>query len=298
MTDYRCIVGRDGVRRISFLANYRSKIVMMSARENAKRGIDFLFGRHAAWVYATQLCWRAPRAWRKKPELQLVPRLIRGGDQVIDVGANGADWTLAMSRQVGSTGRVYAFEADPFYADVTTKTLLLMRARNVAFFRCGLSDRTGPAELLIRNEEDERMAGTSRILAGSGAETLGRTVAIHLERLDDVAATHPGLWSARFMKCDVEGHELMVFRGAEKVLMRARPIVCFEVGIAHLHGYQEQDTYRFFEALGYRRYELSFEGRHLRMKTVPILDRADGHLDVVMAPEEQDMSDALEIAGA
>ena len=53
---------------------------------------------------------------------------------------------------------------------------------------------------------------------------IGDTIGVTLARLDDLGPV-PDL---KFIKCDVEGHELSVFRGAEQLLRSARPIIQFE----------------------------------------------------------------------
>ena len=74
------------------------------------------------------------------PEVSLLPSLISGGDTVVDIGANGANWTYWLHRQIGNQGTLLAFEADPYYALATDLAVKMMRLRGVRFFRFGLSD--------------------------------------------------------------------------------------------------------------------------------------------------------------
>jgi len=178
------------------------------------------------------------------------------GDVVVDVGANGADWTLALSRQVGRQGTVYAFEADPYYAEVTRKTVQLLGLKNVVFFPFGLSDRSENVLLRIRDKNGRRISGMGTVVRKVDEESPSRNkyVNIKLERLDSIAESYTKLFGARLIKCDVEGFELMVFRGAETVLRRARPVVIVEVGGAHLHGYTDDELFQFFNKIHYTSY--------------------------------------------
>ena len=263
----------------------------MGLRSVIKNLLGKLVGRNASWVYALRASWLAPRAGtRGKPEIVTVARLLQPGDVALDIGANGADWTYALSRQVGRAGHIYAFEADPFYADVTRHAIRLLKLENVTFFGFGLSDRAEQAELWVVNEEKERVAGISRIVRSDGAQVKGQTVAVALEQLDVVVAAHPPMRSVRLIKCDVEGFELMVFRGGSQLIGAARPIVCSEIGAAYLHGYDDQALFDFFGALGYRFYAISLDGGVVK----PIAGKADlplagfGH-DILFIPEEHSL---------
>ena len=220
--------------------------------------------------------------------MSLVPRFVREGDVVVDIGANGADWTLALSRQVGRTGRVYAFEADPYYAQVTGKTIAMLGLKNVTFFTFGLSDVQETANLLIRGPDNERVSGTGRVVRDADSHK-GRTVGVKLERLDDIALMHPDLLSARLIKCDVEGFELMVFRGSLNLLARSRPIVITETGHAHMHGHDDLELFRFFSELDYCCYALDSPRDLLYRLHAPRALPEGCSENLIMIPEESEL---------
>lgn len=228
----------------------------MNSRRLLKDGLHALLGDDAAWLYAMRLWWRTPRAPKQKREIALVTRLVQNGDIAIDVGANSADWTYALSRRVGATGKVFAFEADPFYPNITAKTIRLLNLQNVSFFDFGLADAPRTAQLLIRNQEDERVAGTSHIVEQVTPEMARKTVSIRLEQLDALAQTYPAQLQSRFIKCDVEGYEFAVLRGAMELLQRARPLLCIEIGNGSLHGFHHRTLYQFLRALDYSSFGL------------------------------------------
>src|SRR2546423_391591 len=49
-----------------------------------------------------------------EPELDLIPFAVRPGETVLDIGANYGVYSYHLSRAVGSSGRVFAFEPVPF----------------------------------------------------------------------------------------------------------------------------------------------------------------------------------------
>jgi FkbM family methyltransferase len=219
----------------------------------------------AGWIHALRLARFAERAAITckdglEPELGLIPSILQPGDIAVDVGANGADWTLALSRAVGTHGKVFAFEADPYYAAVTEKVISLLRLQNVKFFPFGLSDKAETAFMRVMDSSGHRVSGTSFIdrsaLATSDDDSLNQ---VKLKRLDDLSEDFPDLLRTRILKCDVEGFEMMVFRGAMKVLETARPIVVAEVGESNA----DDDLFRFFKCLNYSSFVLVSPG-HVR----------------------------------
>ena len=69
--------------------------------------------------------------------------------------------------------------------------------------------------------------------------------------LDDYFAVRPGVRVA-LIKCDVEGHELRVFQGGERVLREHQPALLFECEARHRGGAPVEDVFRWLEARGYR----------------------------------------------
>jgi len=194
-----------------------------------------------------------------------IPLLVGEGDIVIDIGANSADWTWRLSKQVGNRGKVYSFEADPYYANVTQKVIRLLGLRNVEFFSYGLSDRSGSAVLRIRTPDNHRVVGTGHIVEATDENYTGdhQTVRVRIAPLDEVPEIKPYAKSIRLIKCDVEGHELHVLRGAVNVLERSRPVVIAEVGHT---GYQidnERQIFAFFERLDYDPFVVGLDNRSL-----------------------------------
>jgi len=79
-----------------------------------KRGYQLIQCVAKAWDIRTG-------SW-SEPELDLIPFAVQKGESVLDIGANYGLYTYHLSRAVGPSGRVYAFEPVPF----TTATLRLV----------------------------------------------------------------------------------------------------------------------------------------------------------------------------
>ena len=70
-------------------------------------------------------------------------KLLNGGDVVIDVGANIGLMSIHASLNVGKSGKIYSFEANPETAKLLLKNLALNNIKNVSVIQKALgSDKS------------------------------------------------------------------------------------------------------------------------------------------------------------
>lgn len=250
---------------------------------------SFLGDRITSWLHAVRYYWLLRISEENEVDMRLIPRLVREGDVVVDVGANSADWTWRLSRQVGSHGRVFAFEADPYYAEVTRKVIKLLGLKNVTFFSYGLSDKAGTALLQIKTPENERVVGTGHIVETATAADLEEQLAVrvNLMPLDEVLEVQSYAKSVRLIKCDVEGHELSVFKGALSILNWSRPFVITEVGHADYQDDNKQQLISFFQTLDYGCYVVGPDGHSLLASHSGDNNPGDARPNRLMIPAER-----------
>jgi FkbM family methyltransferase len=165
--------------------------------------------------------WGASR----EPELSFLGRFVRPGMVVADIGANQGMYTHALSRQVGKTGQVLAYEPQPQMYDYLRAGLSRRLYGNVVLSDLALSDATGTAQLTVPLIGGHEEAGRATLETGSaGSEFTVRTA-----RLDDELAGR----SVGFIKCDVEGHEGKVIDGATRLLEERRAVWLIELEHRH-----------------------------------------------------------------
>lgn len=183
--------------------------------------------------------WRALRArYRDQaPELAALRRHIRPGDLVCDVGANKGSYLYWMSRWAG---RVVAFEPQPDLARYLENARDALGLDNITIERLGVSDTSGEAWLYLPSANSPEAS----LVAHTDADRL----AIRLVKLDDRFAPSDRIG---VMKIDVEGAELRVFRGAERILREQRPVLLFESEQRHLPDGRVADGFTYLESLGY-----------------------------------------------
>jgi len=137
-------------------------------------------------------------------ELALIRRFVDHGKTVIDVGANIGALTVPMSKMVGDTGRIYAIESHPPTFNVLCANLALNGIQNVK-----------PMNAFVAMHADANPDEAAFFGAKSWSGSY-----LSLDSLD--------LESLHFLKIDVDGSELEVFRSGEMQIERFRPILYFE----------------------------------------------------------------------
>ncbi|XRQ05286.1 FkbM family methyltransferase, partial [Actinomadura welshii] len=196
---------------------------------------------------------------RLEPELSRLPEYVPSGGTAVDVGGWLGPWT---QRLAARADRVVTVEADPHLAGLLRRTF-----PHTEVVQAAASDRCG--EIDLWTPEGGSLAGTSSVSTGTG-----RPVSVTQVTLDSL-----GLTDVRFMKLDIEGHELNALQGAAGTIVRDRPNLLVEV--EERHG-QMPDVIALMEAWNYTGHVLLDSGwtplgdfdlaAHQR-KTVRELDR-------------------------
>lgn len=175
---------------------------------------------------------------------------VKDGDIVFDIGAHFGLYTLILSELVGRKGKVFAFEPNIELLPSLRKTI---KAKdNIELFEVALSDHNGKASLFV--PQDASMASLSDWTNGNAGSV--HTVECEMRKLDDLVDTGK-LMPPQFIKCDVEGAELSVFKGAFKLLNRVdAPILMFEVNAkaAHSFGIDVKDYFALLESFEKAKY--------------------------------------------
>jgi FkbM family methyltransferase len=154
-------------------------------------------------------------------ELNYLETILSEGQTFVDAGANLGIYTLVACRIVGQSGRVIAFEPSLQSFPILKENIQLNGFTNVQAFRIALSDKTGEAVLYHGDDPGKNSLGHDPCgdPEGETVTTLSLEEALQqasIERVDVI-------------KMDVEGAELLVLRGANKVLASHRPIILFEI---------------------------------------------------------------------
>lgn len=190
-------------------------------------------------------------------ELQIaLPRLLREGMTVYDVGANIGYLTVALARLVGESGAVVAFE--PLDENVgRLRTALRLNGLNesvvVVPAAVGREDDTGAFYV-------HSSGGMGKLAGSAGREPQYETTRdVQVVSLDQWVGSE-GAPAPDWVKVDVEGGEGQVLEGAGKLMERERPSWILE-----LHGPQAtQRVWGQLEEADYRVYRVGADLRRVR----------------------------------
>jgi FkbM family methyltransferase len=157
-----------------------------------------------------------------EPKVQeALQRHLRPGMTFYDLGANIGFFTLLAARLVGASGRVVSFEADPEIARRLCENVAQNKLLNVVVEQKAVwsEPRSVTFERVDAATSPDR--GLGHVAAGGAA---ANTIEIEAVSLDKYTAASP---TPDFLKCDVEGAEVEVFRGAQRLLTEKHPgILC------------------------------------------------------------------------
>jgi FkbM family methyltransferase len=158
--------------------------------------------------------WLALMSWKwgvgEREERALIEHVVQPGMIAVDVGANVGLHTLGLARRVGAAGRVHALEPEPANFKLLAHAVKHAHADNVRLHQVAASDTPGTLTLYLSdaNRGDHRT---------SPAAEARRSFTVNAVLLDELLRDEPRV---DFMKIDVQGAEVAVFRGFKKTLER------------------------------------------------------------------------------
>jgi len=166
--------------------------------------------------------------------LMVARTFVNKKSTVIDIGAHIGTFSIPIATEVE---KVIAFEpsteAFPLLSHNTKENNVSLQLINKA-----LGSKKGSGALIMRNASN------------SGANTIVSGGNIPITTLDDEVER------ADFIKIDVEGMELEVFKGGTRLIERSRPVILFEVNLSQLraHSASPRMLQKFFSQCGYKLY--------------------------------------------
>lgn len=150
---------------------------------------------------------------------QIISRILTKNSNCIDVGCHKGDILTQMLR-FAPLGHHYAFEPIPGLAEKVEQKFPEVELRQVA-----LSSLEGEVEFHHVTSRPSYSGLRLRPLPSSNE--MVEVIKVKTQKLDDVLP--PGL-KIHFIKIDVEGAELEVFKGAIQTLKTHKPYILFEHG--------------------------------------------------------------------
>jgi FkbM family methyltransferase len=167
---------------------------------------------------------------------------LKRGDVVIDAGAYNGLFTIYAAIKVGSKGKVFAFEPDPFNSNLLKKNLMLNNLKNVKVIKKGLYNKEGVMKFDIQGLG-------SNIITNQEFPTLN---SIEVTTLDKELKKLK-IKKVDFVKMDIEGAENEAVYGSLETIKNSNNI---HFAIASYHIVDGKQTKYFitgfFKKLGFK----------------------------------------------
>lgn len=210
-----------------------------------------IYGKRILWEIPVQLCMRD---------------FLNEGDIAIDVGANIGGVAIALSRMVGKSGIVHAFEANPFLLSRIENDLKANKVNNVKVIPKAVWSVSG--EIVSFYCEKSYYATGSSLLRRDENST---EVKIDTISLDDYCNNFKIV--PNVIKIDVEGAEFQVLKGATETLKKFKPVVVLE----YTSSDSNEDPLDYLSSLGYVLYDTNL---YQRVNRAYYITNDSGHIPV------------------
>jgi FkbM family methyltransferase len=216
-------------------------------------------------------------------EIELLAERLRPGSVLVDIGANVGLHSIQLAKLVPQL-TVVAFEP-------VGHTFAALQ-RNIA--KNGVEAQVRPVHLALSDEPgtlrltNQLQLGNFVVPEGQPAAS-GVTEEVEAKRLDNLQDILPPRIDA--IKCDVEGVETSVLRGARAILERDRPLLMLEIDdrLASRYGHSGAELVRYLSELGYG-YERIVGDELLPPSDSLASDLSEGHNFIFSAPPSHAVS--------
>ena len=228
-------------------------------------------------------------SWRE-PEIDLLASAVKKDETVFDIGANYGLYSYHLSLLIGD-GKIYAFEPIPFTFSGLKLVSKILRFRNVELNEKGCSNEKGqitfsvpvqqsgafsPGQAYISSRNDEH-SGEEEFNAGNFHTTYKeqirwsetRQLTCEVIALDEFL---PSVENLSLIKIDIEGAELLAFRGAETLISKHLPSIICEINPWFLEGFgiKLNELTDFFFSKGYQLYFYQVKGENKFLRKIEV----------------------------
>jgi FkbM family methyltransferase len=213
------------------IVRFPSRLLPRSAAMHIRRGP----ARGMKWISGSSVhgCWLGTYELSKQ---KLLEQVVHTGMTVYDIGAQAGFYTLLLSRLVGESGQVIAFEPSVRELGYLIQHVQENKLSNVRIVQAAVGAQTGlagfstdraPCQNRITNNEDQLL--------------------VPLVSLDSLPLPPPHV-----IKMDIEGGESDALKGASNLLKQHSPIM-----LIALHGEEHSNFCQdFLKKAGYRIFDL------------------------------------------
>jgi FkbM family methyltransferase len=208
-------------------------------------------------------------------EMFLLRHFLKPNYIVFDIGANIGEFAYFLSTII-KKGEIYAFEPQKKVFRILKGTL--NKVRNSYLYNLGLSSSTGVADIFIPIKEKSLVLCEASLepnfdphinphsndfIQNERIRKRDRYVKVKIRLTTlDLFCQRNKINQIDFIKCDAEGHELEVLKGAKKCLTTLRPILLVEI-FPYIYDGHFENVCQYLEGLNYVGYVISEDKKNV-----------------------------------
>ena len=172
-----------------------------------------------------------------------VASLIKKDFTIIDLGANLGYFAKNFAR-LAPQGRVICIEPIlPFY---TILQKFLGSYSHVELHNIALGEENGKVEMVLPESNGVIRTGLPHIIQENENVSAQKTIVVDLKKGSELFSS---LDRIDYIKCDIEGYELIVFNEIRAIIAKHRPMIQIEIAEANIMSFIE-----YFDKLDYLQY--------------------------------------------
>jgi FkbM family methyltransferase len=179
---------------------------------------------------------------------------------VFDIGAHKGGYLHFLLEQLAGTGKIFAFEPQVILYQYLLKLQQLLGWQQVVIEPYAVSDQQGTALLCIPYNQGRNSSPCATIINSKMHFRFRDCEKVPTVSIDAYCKKQGVI--PDFIKVDVEGNELMVFRGAEETLRKYHPRLLFECEARFVGAERVAETFAFLQQLGYSGYFIEQQEIH------------------------------------
>jgi len=199
-----------------------------------------------------------------EPEMKLIPKILDNPQTIIDIGANYGPYSFFFSKLYPKS-RIFAFEPASCSYNILQKIIKKFNLINVIPIKKGLGSKEENKEIVMPIQYTILAYVSDK---NTPKRKEDKSEEIKIITLDNFVKRNK-IPKIDFIKCDVEGFEFEIFKGAKKTLKKFKPLIFVEIEERHTKKYKinPEKIRQFFNKIDYFCYSVKGENI-LKTKTI------------------------------
>lgn len=158
-------------------------------------------------------------------EVELIKGLVPNNDVIIEIGSNIGTHTVPLAKHLSNGGKIYSFEPQSQNRRLLEQNIKDNDIENVKISKIAISSGAGKAYMNTFANDKLSNYGDARIFR----DEFDNSECVQVKTLDEFFYNnYAGENSVRLIKFDVQGQELNVIIGSEKLINEYKPILYLE----------------------------------------------------------------------